>query len=318
MFGRIWQGTMIAAARSPRLKRFMQGTRATSFLAGKYVAGRDVAEGVASAQALMAQDGIRASLFFMGEYVDTPELVEENVAQKLAVAEALGATGLDLHVSVDPTQIGHHIDPGSVRARAEAIAAAIAEQSGGRQGITCMMIDMEDESVTGPTIALHDALAGMGFPMALTLQAYLKRTAADLDAQIRRGGRVRLVRGAFVGSEDVAYTRVADIKANYRRLIDRMFSTGAREAGFYPIVATHDTDLHEYAIARAEIGGWPKDGYEFEMLLGVREDVARALVARGERVRLYLPFGSDWWPYAVRRIGEYPGNARLLVKSLFS
>ena len=318
MLRRAWQGTMIAAARAPRLKRFMQGTRATSFLAGKYVAGRDAAEAVASAQALMAQDGIRASLFFMGEYVDTPELVAENVAQKLAVTEVLGATGLDLHISVDPTQIGHQIDPGMVRERAEAIASAIVARCEGRAGINCMMIDMEDESVTGPTIALHDALGDMGFPMALTLQAYLKRTAADLDAQIRRGGKVRLVRGAFVGSDAVAYTGVAEIKANYRRLIDRMFSSEARAAGFYPIVATHDTDLHDYAIAKAEAGGWPKDAYEFEMLLGVREEVARALAARGERVRLYLPFGSDWWPYAIRRIGEYPGNARLLVKSFFS
>ncbi len=318
MLKRAGQGTMIAAARSSWLKRFMQGTRATSSLAERYVAGREGAEAVAHAQTLMAQDGIRASLFFMGEYVDTPELVDENVAQKLAITDALAATGLELHISVDPTQIGYQIDPEIVLKHAKSIASAIAAQSGGRGGINCMMIDMEDESVTGPTIALHDALADMGFPMALTLQAYLRRTAADLDAQIRRGSRVRLVRGAFVGAEEVAYTEIAEIKANYRHLIDRMLSPEALEAGFYPIIATHDTSLHDYAIAKASAEGWPKDRYEFEMLLGVREDVARALAARGERVRLYLPFGKNWWPYAIRRIGEYPGNARLLAKSLLS
>lgn len=318
MFARTWQGTMIAAARSPRIKAFMQDHRATSFLADRYVAGKHVSDGVARARGLMAEAGIRSSLFFMGEYVDSPELVEENVAQKLAAIAALTTSGLDLHVSVDPTQIGYHIDPDLVRPRAERIARAIADRPVGEKRLRCMMIDMEDESVTGPTIALHDALADAGLPVALTLQAYLRRTEADLAAQIRRGSKVRLVRGAFVGGEAIAYTKVAEIKANYRRLIDRMFSEAAFAAGFYPIVATHDTALHAHAIAAAESGGWPKGSYEFEMLLGVREEAARDLAARGERVRLYLPFGKDWWPYAIRRIGEYPGNAKLLVSSLFS
>ncbi len=205
-----------------------------------------------------------------------------------------------------------------VRSRAEAIAREIAARAGGRGGVTCMMIDMEDESVTGPTIALHEALAEIGLPVALTLQAYLRRSEADMAAQVARGGRVRLVRGAFVGHEAVAFTREAEIKQSYRRLIGQMFSPEAFKSGFYPIVATHDEALHAYAIEQAEAGGWPKDRYEFEMLLGVREESARALAARGERVRLYLPFGRDWWPYAVRRIGEYPGNARLLLRSLLS
>jgi proline dehydrogenase len=175
---------------------------------------------------------------------------------------------------------------------------------------------MEDQSVTDATIALHDAMKSAGLPAALTLQAYLRRTEADLRAQIRGGARVRLVKGAFAAGSSAAFTRQAEIKANSRRLIDLMFSREARDAGFYPIIATHDDRLHRYAIERAAANDWRAGDYEFEMLLGVRSDVAENLARRGERVRLYLPFGQDWWPYAVRRIGEYPRNAWLLLRSL--
>jgi proline dehydrogenase len=178
------------------------------------------------------------------------------------------------------------------------------------------MFDMEDASLVEPTIGLHDEIRQRGLPVALTLQAHLKRTAADLRAQIAAGSRVRLVKGAFVAGADIAYTRQRDIKSNYRRLLEQMLSARARKRGFYPIVATHDHRIHELAIATARRNGWKAGQYEFEMLLGVRTDVARALVQRGERVRLYLPFGREWWPYAVRRIGESPRNAMLLARSL--
>ena len=136
--------------------------------------------------------------------------------------------------------------------------------------------------------------------------------------QLTRGSRVRLVKGAFVAPSDIAFTKRADIKANSRALIGEMLSQQARENGFYPIIATHDTALQDFTIETARTNGWKAGEYEFEMLLGVREDVAKALTARGERVRLYVPFGRDWWPHAARRIGENPANAMLLMRSLFS
>ena len=180
------------------------------------------------------------------------------------------------------------------------------------------MFDMEDSSVTDATIALHNALADRHMPVALTLQAYLRRTVDDMQAQVRRGSKVRLVKGAFVAGPEIAFTGNKEIKANYRRLIDIMLSSEARNTGFYPIIATHDDKLHDYAIAKAREKGWAPGAYEFEMLLGVREDVSAALAKSGERVRLYVPFGRDWWPHAARRIGENPANAVLLARSLFN
>lgn len=316
MFRRVWQSSMIALARSKRWKAAIQGARTTSSVAVRYVGGNSPEAAIARATALFAQHQIRSSLFYLGEYVDTPELVDENVAAKLAAATLLSQAGLDVHVSVDPTQIGYSLDPYVARRNAFLIAEAVARGAADRPGVHALMLDMEDQSVIDGTIALHDTLCSARMPVALTLQAYLRRTESDLLVQIQCGTRVRLVKGAFAAGHAVAFTSRADIKANSRRLIDLMFSRAARDTGFYPIIATHDDHLHQYAIERAAGGDWRTGEYEFEMLLGVRADVAESLARRGERVRLYLPFGRDWWPYAMRRVGEDPRNAWLLMRSL--
>ena len=311
---RAWQTGMIALARSGRARRWMQGARAASRLAGRYVAGPDADAGVARARDLLGQ-GIGSSLYYLGEYVDTQGLVAENVAAKGEIAQRLGEAGIEIHVSVDPTQIGQSLDPALAHRNGFAVARSIAEAPGA--GPRLMMIDMEDRSLVDPTIALHDELRAAGFPVGITLQAYLRRTEADLRAQIRQGETVRLVKGAFTAGRDVAFVTQPEIKANHRRLIDLMLSREARDAGFRPVIATHDDRLQDHAVARAEAAGWRRDEYEFEMLYGVRGALAERRVREGHRMRLYLPFGRDWWPYAVRRIGENPRNAWLLGRSLF-
>lgn len=308
---------MIGLARSNTVQSFMQNSRATSFLRGKYVAGDNGDAGCARAVSLFNSSGIRSSMFFMGEYVDDPALVKETLRQKLAVADAIAAHQLDIHISVDPTQIGHVITPEAVEDHAQTIAQKVRELAGPSTGVHCLMLDMEDASLNTPTIALHNSLQDKGLPVALTLQAYLRRTWGDMEQQVRRGSRVRLVKGAFAAGPKLAFQSKAEIKHNSRRLIELMFSDTAKECGFYPIIATHDTILHTFTIETARRNGWAQGEYEFEMLLGVREDVAKTLADKGERVRLYVPFGRDWWPHAVRRIGENPANAALLIRSLF-
>ncbi len=315
---RIWQACMIGLARSNATKNFMQNSRATSFLRKKYVAGETVAAGAERAVALLEQNGICSSLFFMGEYVEDPTLVAETVQQKQDVAEAIAQRQLDIHISVDPTQIGHVISPQLMQGYAQQLAQKIQRLSADTKGIHCLMFDMEDASLNDPTIALHNTLQDQGLPVALTLQAYMRRTMKDMEHQVQRGSRVRLVKGAFAAGPKQAFQSTAEIKDNSRRLIEVMFSKTAKSTGFYPIIATHDTNLHDFVIDLAQQNGWAKGEYEFEMLLGVREDVAQNLAQNGERVRLYVPFGRDWWPHAVRRIGENPRNAVLLARSLFS
>lgn len=318
MLRRSWQSAMIALARSARMKRFMQQSRAGSILAQRYVAGADAAAGLQRAQALYAESQLRSSLFFLGEYVCSADAVADNLARKLEIAALLGGTTLDVHVSADPTQIGLMLSQPQALHNARQIARAIAQAAGSRPGFHALMLDMEDQSVTDATLTMHRLLAAEGLPMALTVQAYLHRTEADLQQLIRNAARVRLVKGAFAAGANVAYVGQAAIKQNYRRLMRLMFAPTARQAGFYPVIATHDSALHTEAIALAQAHGWRADQWECEMLLGVRTDAARALAARGVRVRLYVPFGRDWWPHAVRRIGEHPRNALLLARSLLS
>jgi proline dehydrogenase len=314
---RLWQAGMIALARSPRAKAWAQASRAGTALATRYVAGTAAAEAVATATAMLAGKGLRASLFYLGEYIDTADLVSQNVAAILGIVSALGRARLDVHVSVDPTQIGHVLDPQAARRHAFAIAEAVARASHGHPGLHALMLDMEDESVIDATLALHDEIRVAGLPVAVTLQAYLRRTESDLQARLAQGATVRLVKGAFAAGSDIAHTSRHEIKAASRRLIDLMLGHDARAAGFTPIVATHDDALQAYTSARAAKAGWRKGlDYEFEMLLGVRGDLAAAQAASGERVRLYFPFGRDWWPHALRRIGENPANGWLLARSV--
>ncbi|PLX36756.1 MAG: proline dehydrogenase [Hyphomicrobiales bacterium] len=319
MLRRVWQKSMIALARSERITAAMQNGRATSQLASRYVAGSDVPAAIERARALR-EKGILVSLFYLGEYVTDRKEIARTVELKKEAARGLGSTGLGLHVSVDPTQIGLGVDEAMMRRNAFRIAQELADVAGsfGDNGgePVCLMFDMEDATTVDTTLALSAAVDDAELPVAQTLQAYLRRTEQDLRRLIARGGMVRLVKGAFAGDVDIAFTRNTEIKANYRRLIDMMFSRQALNAGFYPVVATHDHRLHEHAMTRAEENGWDKSSFEFEMLLGVRTDVAEALAKDGYRVRLYTPFGRDWWPYAIRRIGENPASVPLLVRSL--
>ena len=307
---------MIALARSKLIKSFMQSNKSATALATRYVGGSNPVEAIDCAERLSAK-GIKSSLFYLGEYVDNEELLTENLTALTCLISMLESANVDGHVSVDPTQIGCSIDwdrgAGAVWPLAMALKYAVA----GRDGLHCLMIDMEDDSVVQKTIELHNSLQTEGCPVAITLQAYLKRTEADLDSIIANGGKVRLVKGAFVAGSDISHVGDKAVKESYYRLVDRMLSHKAREAGFYPIFGTHDHQIHAYAIETARHNGWGQGDYEFEMLYGARDDVAAQLAAAGETIRLYLPFGKDWWPYAIRRIGENPKNALLLLRSLF-
>jgi proline dehydrogenase len=180
------------------------------------------------------------------------------------------------------------------------------------------MLDMEDADYVTRTLALHHRLAAEGIPVAQTLQASLKRTAEDLAAIVERGGSVRLVKGAFADGRTHAFQSRAEIDTSYLALARAMLGAEARMRGFRPVFGTHDDALIAEIRLIARNGGWSPGSYEFEMLYGVRTELQKQLREQGEQVRLYLPFGRDWWPYAIRRVGESPRNAALLARALVS
>ena len=312
---RVWQSWMIALARSPRVTRWMQGNRATASIARRFVAGADAAQAMTVAREL-ERAGFKASLYYLGEYVTDPAIVAENGRQKFAVAESLGAAHLQIHVSMDSTQIGYALDEKAGEALALKIGARIRELGKASNTPPVLMLNMEDAEYVDRILALRASLHAAGVPVAQTLQAYLKRSADDLAPIIAAGGQVRLVKGAFADSRPHAHQGKAAIDANYLALARSMLSAEARASGFRPVFGTHDEALIADIRRIANAGGWQPGQYEFEMLYGVRSELQRQLRAAGEQVRIYLAYGRDWWPYAVRRIGESPRNAALLARAV--
>lgn len=314
---RIWQSWMIALARSPGVTRWMQGNRATASIARRFVAGADAARAVTVARDL-ERAGFKASLYYLGEYVKDPAVVAENGRQKVAVAESLGAAQLQIHVSIDSTQIGYALDEAAGQALALKIGARIRELAGSNTAPPVLMLNMEDAEYVNRILALRASLRAAGVPVAQTLQAYLKRSAGDLAPIIAAGGQVRLVKGAFADARLHAHQGRAAIDANYLALARTMLSAEAKASGFRPVFGSHDEALISEIRRIAKNGGWQPGQYEFEMLYGVRAELQRKLREAGEQVRIYLPYGRDWWPYAVRRVGESPRNAALLARAVVS
>ena len=311
-----WQGWMIALARSPRVTRWMHSNRATAALARRFVGGDSVDDGIAVAKRLNGA-GFKTSLYYLGEYVTDPAVIDETVQQKKLAIQSLRHARLQVHLSIDPTQVGYGYDDATGAAMATAIGETLLSASGDNAAPPMLVLDMEDASYVERTLALRDRLAALGIPVTQTLQAYLKRTAQDLAPIIASGGSVRLVKGAFADPGVHAFQSRDEIDSNYLALALMMLGDTARASGFRPVFGTHDATLIETIRGIARKGGWIPGQYEFEMLYGVRENLQRQLLKEREQVRLYLPFGRAWWPYAVRRIGESPRNAMLLLRALF-
>jgi proline dehydrogenase len=313
----LWQSTMVGLARRKSVTGLMQGNRFTRGLAWRFVGGDSVSAAIAKSVELSARK-IATSLYYLGEYVESPAAIEENVSQIQAAIRQLGQSQLDVHVSIDPTQIGYAHSDALGEANALQIGRLVAEQpAAGRRRM--LMLDMEDFPVVQKTLDLRARLAQAGCPTAITIQAYLHRSAQDLRDLVDAGAAaIRLVKGAFAESRQRAWTARPDIGRQYLQLASFLLSEDAKSRGVCPIFATHDRAIVEAIAATAEQSGWSRDDYEFEMLFGVRESLQRQIVAEGCRLRLYLPFGTEWWPYTVRRIGENPANVRFVLSAVCS
>jgi proline dehydrogenase len=309
-----WQETMIMLARNQRVRQFMQSNSTTTKLSRKFVGGGNVDEAIKTAIELK-QRNLYASLFYLGEYVNDPQAVEENVNQKIAIARKLGEHGLDVHISVDPTQIGYSISTELGESNALRIGRVIADQP--KHGLNLLMLDMEDYSCCQKTLDLYNHLKQAGIPVAIVIQAYLYRSEADIRQLIQQGAAVRLVKGAFAEPQERAWRSKSDINRNFVRLAELLLSAEARAKGVYPIFGTHDDRMIEAIQPFIATNSWQRHEFEIEMLFGVRPSYQEQLLAQeGYKVRLYVPFGTEWWPYSVRRVGENAANVRFVMEAI--
>jgi len=293
-------------------------------MAQRYVAGEELADGIVVAQTLNTQR-LLVSLDHLGESVTSPAEADRAVTAYLDALAAIAAEDVDGNISLKLTQLGldqsrdltvTHLR--TILERAAELASPTSQATGDipvdPAGSGFVRIDMESSAYTQRTLDIHQQLWNEGYRnVGLVLQAALYRTAADVERAIEMGVRVRLCKGAYLESQRVAYPHKADVDANYARLLERVLV-----AGNHPAVATHDERLVNEARRIATREGIGPERFDFEMLFGVRRDLQLRLVRDGYRVRVYVPYGKEWYPYLVRRLTERPANVGFFVRTLLN
>jgi proline dehydrogenase len=270
------------------------------FFARRYVAGPRLEDAVATVRRLAAE-GCRATIDVLGESVTSRDLAQTAVTSYLDTIDAIVANGLDANVSLKPTQMGLNIDESFCRDN----VAAILEHASARK--IFVRIDMEDSPTTDATLRVYrDLIARYPGGTGVVLQARLRRTLADASLLAAEGANVRLCKGIYLEPRPVAYQEREIIREAFVHALGVLLGGGA-----YVGVATHDEWLVEHGLALIRKLGLAPDRYEFQMLLGVDPELRRIITSAGHRLRVYVPYGSHWYPYSVRRLRENPTIARV-------
>lgn len=277
----------------------------------RFVAGMTVDEAIAAAEQLN-REGIDVSLDSLGESVTDEAHAEASAGIYHRLLNEIAARRLRANVSVKLTQVGMDVGTdGEGPALAERIVGAMVEHAA--QTGNFVRIDMEGAEYTEATIAMTERLhARYTGAVGTVLQAYLYRTANDAERLLRQGIRIRLCKGAYKEPPEIAFPAKGEVDANYARLMERMVTSRV-----FCGIATHDEALVDTLCRFVEANAVAKSAFEFQMLYGIRRDLQRALVEKGYRVRVYVPFGTEWYPYFMRRLAERPANVLFLARNFF-
>jgi proline dehydrogenase len=301
---RTLRSLLISLSHRRSLARLAVRSSLTRPVVARFVAGETLEEALPAIAALR-RAGLRTTIDVLGESVTSPELAAAAVDRYLATLAALSARGLDANISLKLTQMGLEIGREGCQANVMRIVEAARDAAG------FIRFDMEDHTKTDATLdiwrAAHDRYPQVG----VVIQSALRRSSADVDAIVAVRGSVRLCKGAYDEPGSVAYRTKGAVDANYARLMERLLL-----ADVYPALATHDPRLIARAIGIAEREGIARDRFEFQMLYGVRRDLQRMLVDRGYRVRIYVPYGREWYPYFMRRLAERPANVGFMLRAV--
>jgi len=304
----VLRSAFIALSRNRTMRGFCENSRFGHGMSSRFVAGMEIDDAVRVAQAVN-QQGIHVTLDSLGESVSS-----EVEAQKAAdiyhqLLDQISARNVDANVSVKLTQMGLELDP----ELAEAIALSLTEHAKSLGNF--VRIDMEDSSLTQLTLdivrRIH-ARPDLRGAIGIVIQSYLYRSEADIEQLVADGIRVRLCKGAYKEPAEVAFPAKADVDKNYIKLSHMLL-----DSPVYHGLATHDEAMIDAAKAFVAQHKIDSSRFEFQMLYGVRRDLQRKLVAEGLNVRVYIPFGREWYPYFMRRLAERPANVLFLAKNFF-
>jgi len=302
------RSTFIALSRNRLLRRFGEHSKLGARLSSRFVAGMEIDDALRVAEAVNKQ-GMAVTLDSLGESV-----TQEHEAYRAAevyhrLLDAIAERKLNANISVKLTQMGLQISP----ALAEKIAESLTLHA--RNTNNFLRIDMEDSSLTQVTLDIVRRLSArpeLRGSIGIVIQAYLYRSQADIEQLMADGIRVRLCKGAYNEPAEVAFPHKADVDSNFIRL-----SAMLLESPIYHGLATHDEVMVNAAKDFASQHQIDPSHFEFQMLFGVRRDLQRRLVREGYNVRVYIPFGREWYPYFMRRLAERPANVLFILKNLF-
>ena len=302
------RSTFIALSRNRPLRHFCENSSLGVRLSSRFIAGMEIADALRVAESVN-QQGMAVTLDSLGESVTSEPEAYRAADIYHQLLDMISARKLNANISVKLTQMGLGLSP----LLAETIAWKLAEHA--RATGNFVRIDMEDAKVTQTTLdivrrihARPEARDAVG----VVIQAYLYRSQADVEQLIAEGIRVRLCKGAYKEPPEIAFPRKADVDANYVRLGCLLI-----DSPVYHALATHDEDMITAIKAHAAKHGIEPGRFEFQMLYGVRRDLQRKLVEEGFKVRVYVPFGTDWYPYFMRRLAERPANVIFLARNFF-
>jgi proline dehydrogenase len=295
---------MLWASQKPSVERFIRTRGLTRSVVERFVAGDDLDSAIETITQLNAK-GIGGILDLLGEGVTDPAGADAAASDYLTAIKRIEEARIDTTVSVKPTQLGLAFDKGACIDHLRRLAAEATALR------TAIEIDMEQSAYVPDTLDVYRVLQTDHPQLRVAMQAYLRRTPIDLETLATLKPKVRLVKGAYAEPEAQAFQGRREIDAQYAFLIDWLFSRGSD-----PAIATHDGKMLMHAKRAASAAGVNRDGWEIQMLFGVRRELQQRLADDGYRVRVYVPYGSAWYLYLVRRLAERPANLRFFLRAL--
>ena len=302
------RSSLIALSGNKPLRKFAEDSALGRRMSARFVAGTRVDDALVAATAVNGQ-GFSASLDSLGENVHSPQEAQQAAQVYHRVLDAIAQRSLDANVSVKLTQMGLDLD---LELAFETVAALVEHAAAAN---TFVRIDMEGSDYTQATIdmvcRLHAREENRG-RVGVVIQSYLRRSEQDIARLLAEGIRIRLCKGAYQEPPGLAFPDKADVDSNFVKLMQMLLPSG-----IYHGIATHDEAMIEATCRFAREHSIGPQQFEFQMLYGVRRDLQKSLLARGYRLRVYIPFGTEWYPYFMRRLAERPANLLFLARNLF-
>jgi proline dehydrogenase len=299
----------VRLSENPSLRSFAESSSLGRRVSSRFVAGTGIADAVHATQAVN-RASMSVTIDNLGENVANPEEARHSAHLYHQILDAIVANRLNANISLKLTHMGLDVDERLARE----IVSGLVAKAAAMDPPGFVRVDMEGSPYTQRTLdfvhELH-AMPGNANAVGTVIQAYLRRSEADVEKLLSERIRIRLCKGAYKESAEIAFPLKSDVDANYVKLMKILM-----KSGIYHGLATHDENIIQQAQAFAVREKLSRDSFEFQMLYGIRRDLQRKLARDGWRVRIYIPFGSEWYPYFMRRLGERPANVLFIARNL--